>query len=212
MAIYKWTTKSVNGERRQVREKATPREVKAYIMKVNGWTADEYRKKYDIFKNKLKAYESFRRSRGISVEPQSVVEILYKQAKAKKREGADYKPSQKMQQIEQFSAVSITKGRQLAQSNERYQRKVEERYEAYIKTRFGDVESGTGLIANNKQAQKIAEEITDPVKREKALADFADKLHEQMKESKKTADDEAIPSGETFGSKDEIDFDIEQYL
>lgn len=212
MAIYKWTTKSVNGERQNEQVKVKPREAKAYIMKVNGWTAEEYRKHYDIFKNKLRAYESFKRSRGISVEPQSVVEILYKQASAKKREGTDYKPSQKMQQIEQFSAVSITKGRQLAQSNERYQRKVEERYEAYIKTRFGDVESGTGLIAKNKQAQKIAEEITDPVKREQALADFADKLHEQMKESKKTAEGEAISSGETFGSNDEIDFDIEQYL
>ena len=31
----------------------TSKEVKAYIMKANGWTADEYRKKYDIFKNIL---------------------------------------------------------------------------------------------------------------------------------------------------------------
>lgn len=207
MAIYKWTTKSINGERHQVREKATPREVKAYIMKVNGWTADEYRKKYDIFKNKLKAYESFERSRGVKVEAQSPVELLYKQAKAKQREGSDYKPSQQMQRINEFSAVSITKGRQLAQSNERYQRKVEERYNAFIEKRFG------GLIEKNAQAQEIAEKIKDPVKREKALADFADKLHARMDESKKTADDEAIPSGETAGSPDtQIDFDIEQYL
>lgn len=207
MTIYKWTTKSINGERHQVREKATPREVKAYIMKVNGWTAEEYRKKYDIFKNKLKAYESFERSRGVKVEAQSPVELLYKQAKAKQREGSDYKPSQQMQRINEFSAVSITKGRQLAQSNERYQRKVEERYNTYIEKRFG------GLMENNAQAKEIAEKIKDPVKREKALADFADKLHEQMKESKKTADDEAIPSGETAGSPDtQVDFDIDQYL
>lgn len=207
MAIYKWTTKTINGERHQVREKATPREVKEYIMKVNGWTADEYRKKYDIFKNKLKAYESFERSRGVKVEAQSPVELLYKQAKAKQREGADYKPSQQMQRINEFSAVSITKGRQLAQSSERYQRKVEERYNAFIEKRFG------GLIEKNAQAQEIAEKIKDPVKREKALADFADKLHARMDESKKTADDEAIPSGETAGSPDtQIDFDIEQYL
>ena len=38
----------------------TAKEVKETIMKAHGWTSAEYKKKYDIFKNKLRAYESYK--------------------------------------------------------------------------------------------------------------------------------------------------------
>lgn len=96
-------------------KKVTARQKKAAIMSANNWTEDQYRKQYDIFKNKLRAYENYRRAHGAEVEEQSPQEVLYRAAKAKKREGSEYKPSLEMQRIQSFSAVSITKGRKLAQ-------------------------------------------------------------------------------------------------
>lgn len=96
--------------------KISNREMKRDIMKAHGWTAEQYRKQYDIFKNKLRAYESFQRAHGVEVKTQSPSVVLYKQAKSMLREGADYQPSIKMQRIQAFSAVSITKGRELAKN------------------------------------------------------------------------------------------------
>jgi len=189
----------------------TSKEVKQYIMKQNNWTAETYRKQYDIFKNKLNAYESYQRSRGVSVEHQSTTALLFKEAKSKQFYGEDYKPSMKMQQIKSFSAYSITKGRQLAQgesaSAKRYQAKETAKYDAYIQQRFG------GFIESNPTAQKIDEMIKDPVKKEKALSELADKLNAKITDDEVKEAGEAIPvSTEHYGSSDEIDFDISDYL
>ena len=183
----------------------TSREVKAEIMKQNGWTSEQYRKQYDILKNKARAYESFRRSQGIKEQPQNIVKMLYAEAKAKARYGEEYKPSQKLQQIKQFSAYSITKGRQLAQQ-EKYQQRESAKYEAYVSKRF------EGFIRDNAGAQRIAQAIKNPVMLEKALSDYADKLNIKIAEDTKEATESGIPVNETYGSNDEIDFDISDYL
>lgn len=207
--FYKYTKKKIGNEVVNVQVKMTSREVKAYVMEQNGWTSDQYRKQYDILKNKVRAYESFRKSQGIKEQPQNIVKMLYSEAKSKARYGEDYKPSQKMQQIKRFSAYSITKGRQLAQE-ERYQRRETAKYEAYVSKRF------EGFIRDNAGAKKIADAIVNPVKREQALADYADKLNyrieEDIKEQTRIAENGGIPANETYGSNDEIDFDISDYL
>lgn len=200
---YKWK----NGKKVAM----SSREVKQFIMEQNGWTAETYRKQYDIFKNKLNAYESYQRSRGVAVEHQSTTALLFKEAKSKKTYGNDYKPSMKMQQIKSFSAYSITKGRQLAQgesaSARRYQAKETAKYEAYVQRRFG------GLIESNPKAQEINELIKDPVKKEKALSELANKLNAKITDDEVKEAGEAIPiSTEHYGSSDEIDFDISEYL
>ena len=189
----------------------TSKEVKQYIMKQNNWTAETYRKQYDIFKNKLNAYESYQRSRGVAVEHQSTTALLFKEAKSKQSYGEDYKPSMKMQQIKSFSAYSITKGRQLAQgetkSAKRYQEKETAKYEAYVQQRFG------GFIESNPTAQKIDAMVKDPVKKEKALSELADKLNAKITDDEVKEAGEAIPvSTEHYGSSDEIDIDISEYL
>lgn len=209
--FYRYTTKKIDGATKHVKTEMTSKEVKAFIMQQNGWTADQYRKQYDIFKNKLNAYESYQASRGVAVEHQSVTAVLFKEARSKALYGDEYKPSQKMQQIRSFSAHSITKGRQLAQgdtaSARRYQAKEEAKYNEYIQRRFG------GFIESNPTAQKIDAMIKDPVKKEKALSDLADKLKTTIDEQGKAEANEAIPfSSETYGSGEEIDFDIEDYL
>lgn len=198
--------------------KLTSHEVKQYIMKANNWTASQYQKQYDIFKNKLRAYESYREVQGAPAERQSVVSVLFKEAKAKRQYGTKYVPSKKMQQIRSFSAYSITKGRLKARQTD-YQEIQREKYGNYINARFG---SSKGFLSQNKGAQKIverfkeeAEKTGEPinyVKMEQALSDYANKVHATIDEKEEVQDNQAIPFGETFGSNDEVDFDIESYL
>lgn len=188
------------------RIKMTSREVKTYIMKVNGWTSEQYNKQYDITRNKLRAYEAYERKSGRSTETQSVQSLLFKEAKAKKRMGAEYTPSIKMQRIRSFTSVSSGKAGQKALTGKRYTQRRAKTYEDATFKQF------KGLINNNPQARYIYESISDPVKREQALTDFANQLGAKINEQDIVNENEAIPFGETYGSSDEIDFDIEDYL
>ena len=116
--------KIVDGE--QVALKAT--EVKNFIMKVNNWNAEQYQKEYDIFKNKLRTLENFE---GVpKSERESPAELLYKQAKAKKRYGSEYQPSLKFQRIISTSAYSSSPKRQRQLlKNQSYVEKFQKRYE-----------------------------------------------------------------------------------
>lgn len=199
MAIYKKT----KGQS----EKVPATKVKDFIKKVNGWNDEQYRKHYDLFKNKLRAYESYKRSKGVKVEQQSVAEVLYKEAKAKKRQGASYEPSNEMKRIKSFSAVSITKGRKLAQKGGRYVQKRDEIYRATTEKQFA------GLIRSVPQAQEIREKIKDPVKQEEALKALAEALHVKQSEASKDtgASADVIPYGEATGS-DSVDFDVDAWM
>ena len=194
--------KMVKGQRVEM----SSREVKAYIMKQNGWTSSQYDKQYDIFKNKLRAYENYERAHGITSKRQSPTQLLYKEAKAKAREGANYTPSIKMQRIKSFTSVSSGKAGQKALLGQRYQARRAQLYEEATNKQF------KGLIDNNPTAKEIVERIKDPVKREQALADYANKIHAKIDEEGKAQENEAIPFGETFGSDDVVDFDISDYL
>ena len=194
--------KMVKGQRIEM----SSREVKAYIMKQNGWTSNQYDKQYDIFKNKLRAYENYERAHGVTSQRQSPTQLLYKEAKAKAREGGDYTPSIKMRRIRSFTSVSSGKAGQKALQGQRYQARRAQLYEEATNKQF------KGLIDNNAMAKEIAQRIKDPVKREQALADYANKIHAKIDEEGKAQENEAIPFGETFGSDDPVDFNIEDYL
>lgn len=197
--IYKF----VNGERVEL----TSHEVKAYVMKTNNWTSQQYKKQYDIFKNKLRAYESYERAHGVNIEKQSASQLIYKEAKARRREGAEYKPSIKMQRIRSFTSVSSGKAGQKALQGQRYMARRAKMYEEATNKQF------KGLLEKNAKAREIAENIKDPVKREKALADYANALNAKINEQDEVEENEAIPfSGETYGSDAQIDFDYEQYM
>ena len=193
MAIYR----KIKGETVKVK----PSEVKATIMRANNWTADQYKKQYDIFKNKLRAFEAFEGTG----QKQSAVELLYKQAKAKIRMGADYQPSIKMQRINAFTSVSSGKASKLLE-NEMYRSRREATYSSATYKQF------EGLIAKNAKAKEIYDTIKDPVQREKALTDYANKLHAKLDEEGKTQENEAIPYGETFGSDNTVEFDYNEYM
>lgn len=193
--------KIVDGE--QVALKAS--EVKNFIMKVNNWNAEEYQKEYDIFKNKLRTLENFE---GVpKAERESPVELLYKQAKAKKRYGSDYQPSIKLQRILNTSAYSSSpKRQQQLLKNQSYVERLQKRYRESTNKAF------KGLLEKNPVAKEIDEKIKDPVQREKALIDLADKLHARINEQGVIQDLGGIPFGESVGSSDGIDFDLTPYL
>ena len=182
--------------------KVTARQKKAAIMSANKWTEEQYRKQYDLFKNKLRAYESYRKAHGAEVKPQSPQDLLYKQAKAMQREGSEYSPSIEMQRIRAFSAVSITKGRKLAQDTEsEYSRKRGETFAGGTEAAF------SGLIENVDKAQEIVDTIEDPVMREEALKALAEHIHA------KQAPSGQVFAGETYGSDDAADdFDYSPWL
>ena len=188
------------------RVKMTNREVKAYIMKTNKWTTEQYNKKYDILRNKLRSYEAYEKASGRAVKPQSVQSLLFKEAKAKQRLGSDYTPSIKMQRIRSFTSVSSGRAGQRALQSRIYQERRARTYEDATFKQF------RGLVENNPQAKFIYDTIKDPVKREKALTDFANKLNAKINEQDEVIESEAIPFGETYGSDDAIDFDIDEYL
>lgn len=183
-------------------KKVTAKEKKAAIMSANNWTAEQYRKQYDIFKNKLRAYESFRKAHGAEVTPQSPQDLLYRQAKAIKREGAAYEPSLEMKRIQSFSAVSITKGRQLAEDLEsEYTRRRGATFAATTAQAFA------GFIRSVDKAQEIVDMIDDPVKQEEALKALAEHVHAKQRPSGE------IFGGETYGSDDAAeDFDYSEWL
>lgn len=195
--------------------KVSPTEIKQTIMRAHGWTSEEYVKARDIFKNRLKNYESFRRAQGINEAPQSPVELLYKQARTMLREKSNYKPSAKMRQIESFTAVSISEGRRASERQGLAFKRQNLRQTQYVENRF------EGLLRQNKGAQEIVErfkkeasekgELLNASKLEKALSDYANALHEKMNYSG-SGSGEAIPTGESFGSDGSVDFDIEEYL
>lgn len=189
--------KTVNGQKVELSAK----EVKNFIMKVNSWTSEEYNKQRFIMKNKLRTYEAFTGSQQV----QSPVAFLYFEAKTKQRQGDNYTPSLKSQRIRGFASYGSAKAISKAQQNQKAMAKMQKQYEATTMKQF------KGLIESNPTAKRIWETIQDPVKREKALTDFANKLNLKIKESNEVEKAQAIPFGETFGSSDEFDFNVSRY-
>lgn len=183
--------------------KISQREMKSTIMRVNNWTETQYRKNYDIIKNKLRAYESFTRAQGVKVTQQSPVAFIYKMARAKETHGANYKPSIAVERIMSFSSLSITQGRKYAaQKGSKFVQRGLKIYEQSNTAAFTD------FINKVPKAAELARKIDNPVKLEEALKALAEHIHAQQKPS-----GEIFESGETFGS-DELgeDFDISPWL
>lgn len=208
---YTPLTRIVKGEEVNI----SSREMKKTIMDVNNWNEAEYRKQYDIFKNKLRFYEEVQRSRGIKdVETQSPQQLLYKISRAKKRYGDEYEPSQEVQQILAVSAHSISKGRKIA--SEAKGKSYKTAVSKIVNIRF------EGFTEFYDKAKEILEKIDDPVKQEEALTEFANYLHRLYPRKGKDKDagkqDGTFADGEVYGSDANMtsdlgsEFDITQWL
>ena len=220
--------KTVQGERVTL----TDREVKAYIMRVNNWTADEYNKQRYLMKNKLRTYEAFQ---GVpSSKAQSPVNVLYFQAKSianARRHGEVYTPSLEMQRLQSFAGLGSAKAIQKAMANARTQERWGRQYESTTFEQFGGLLATmerakaeydaikdpkareASKLKNMAEANANIDKITDPVKREKALIAYAEKLKLTEKQKRDAVSGAAIPiaSGEVAGYGD-FDFDVSDYL
>ena len=189
--------------RKGVTTELTRKQVKQTIMKAYGFTTtEEYNKFYDIMRNKQRAVEAY--SGG---KKQSVVEILYKSAKAKQRYGADYKPTAQMQRLQEAQSISSGKALQQAMKSERWLQKQAQKYTMQTYNQF------KGLLDKNEKAREIFDTIKDPVKREKALSAYANKLHAEMDAQQRATGKQAVPErADVVGSTDALDFDYSDYM
>lgn len=193
--------KQIYQTRKGVRVALSAREVKSYVMKVRGWTSEQYSKEYDKLRNRLRAYEAFQRQSGVSIEAQSPAHLLYFESKARKREGKEYRRTIELERI--YSFPSISSGKALTKRLEKDTANFQEIY--FI----GTVEKFAGFINKNPKAAEIFAKIDDPVKLEQALTDYANKLYAQIKQYKEDQDTAAIPFGAAIGSDSSIEFSIE---
>ena len=194
--------KTVKGQRVTL----SAREVKSYIMKVNNWTESEYNQERYKLKNRLRTYEAYA---GIaSTKTQSPTTLLYFETKRKSQAGADYTPSAEMQRIKSFSGYGSATAIERALSSPKARSAMDKQYTQATRSRFG------GLIDASPKAKEIYEKVTDPVKREKALRDYADALGVARKEARKELESSFIPIGygEMFGYAEVDDFDYSPYL
>lgn len=182
----------------------TDKQIRSFIMKNRGWTAKQYEKEYDKLRNRLRAYEKYQQISGAVVEKQSPASLLYFETKSMKRRGTAYKQSLEMQRIQSFPSISSGKALSKALQN-----RLESFERRYTKT---TMQAFSGLIKANPTASRIAESVTNPVKREQALKDFAAKLHLKQDEIGRMEKLAAIPFGYSVGSDIAITFDIEKYL
>lgn len=198
-------TKVVNGQ--PVRSLISPQEVKKTIMRANKWTAEQYRKNVDVFKNKLRAYEAYERAQGVNVTQQSPVTLLYKQARTKERaerRGETYKPSVRMTRINSFSAYSISKGRKVYATDTMAKRRMDAKVLADISAKMGNF-----ITAHAEEVDKIRKIFGgNPAKYEKALSLYAEKVKAKRDDDMKTTGEEPIAYGERAGSPD-VPFDMD---
>lgn len=189
--------------RKGVRRELSSREIKQRTMQQRGWTSEQYNKEYDKFRNRLRAYEKYQEARGVPVEKQSPAVVLYREAQAMRRAGRDYSPSQEMQRIKSFPTISSGKTLDKRLKNLQV---FDEKFARSTNVQFA------GLIRANAKAQEIVEKIKNPVMREKALKDLAEKLHIKQSEARNISRGQAIPFGQAVGSDTEIDLNINDYL
>ncbi len=80
----------------------TPRVMKARVMAQNGWTSEQYKKQYDIFKNRATNYS---RIVGEAL-PHKINELFYLKQTSQKRWGAEYRASRLISAIEATTSES----------------------------------------------------------------------------------------------------------
>ena len=172
----------------------SPKQVKTYIMKQRGWTEQEYTLARKGLTKQLYSYNALMSISGGEREEATAVQLLYKQTAAMKRYGRSYKPTEKLSFIQSLSKTSGSKRSEAQIAGVRY------KYETYVTGRF------SGLIRSNEGARKLAEYYRDdPIKLDKKLAEYANKLHNKIDTSKKRLKESAIPFGQTYGSDESLD-------
>ena len=164
----------------------TPSDVKRTIMRGFGIEKSEYKRFYNLFRNRYVNYQKFYKDQTGETPPQTTTEILYRQAQARIKFGTDYKPSDTIDLISQFSSTST--GRYKATSKE----------SLILANRIAKrgIESFNPLIDESPLAHEIYEKSPNDFVAVHRLKIFANRLH------KKQAGGSGIPTANIIGSDD----------
>lgn len=163
-------------------------EVKNEIMRLRGWSEQEYTRQRKIAQKQIQSYNIYAERAGGERFTKTPTQLLYGETKAQAFYKEEYRASSKIEQVRLMARTSSK------QRGEKAFTIAEQKVKPIIESRF------SALIEKNAGARKIAESISDPLKREKALSDYADKMHLKIKEKS----GEPVPS-ETFGSDTAMD-------
>ena len=138
---------------------------------------------------------------------QSGLQLLYSITKSQKRYGEEYRPSESVKLL-----YKILPKKRKTVSGKRPAIKTRKHTINLFKQRTRN--QFKEFIKVNEKAQEIVKKIKDPVKRDKALADLANKIKAKRNEQERIERESIIPiSNEIVGSDTtDIDFDIDDYL
>lgn len=164
----------------------TPSDVKNTIMRGFDVKKDEYKRFYNLFRNRYVNYQKFVKQQTGKTPSQSTIEILYRQAQARIKHGTNYNPSDTIRLITQFSSTST--GRYNPQSTESLKR-------ANRIAKRG-VEAFSQLIDTSPLAREVYQKSPNDFVAVDRLKTFADRLH------KKQAGGSGIPTANIIGSDD----------
>ena len=166
----------------------TPKQVKAEIQAIKGWTTAQYQREYDKFRNKVRNYETLS---GVEKGKYKVQELLYEKTKAEKRYGANYKPSGLLAAINRTSSSSPGRVKRFGDELTGISQKAQAREVNAIKERFSDL-----LKSNYNGVADRVKDVTDPAEALRILRETAEDLKTYKEaEAKKNGFSEARTIG-----------------
>lgn len=176
------------------------------IAQLRNWSKTRTQKEIARLNYGLRKLRKFEGEREFN--KQSGLQLLYSITKSKKRYGEEYKPTESVKLLYKILPKQRKATGEKRQATRNIRKQTINLFKQRTQNQFG------GFIKANKKAQEIVEKIKDPVKRDKALADLANKIKAKRNEQEKIERESIIPiSNEIVGSDTtDIDFDIEDYL
>lgn len=164
----------------------TPSDVKRTIMRGFGIEKSEYKRFYNLFRNRYVNYQKFVKGQTGQAPPQTTTEILYRQAQSRIKHGLNYKPSDTIDLILQFPATSTGRYKATSKESLKLANRIAKR----------GIESFERLIDESPLAREIYEKSPNDFVAVERLKKFADRLH------KKKSGGSGIPTANIIGSDD----------
>ena len=139
---------------------------------------------------------------------QSGLQLLYAITKSQKRYGEEYKPTESVKLLYKILPKQQKRMDKKRQATRNIRKQTINLFKQRTQNQFNE------FIKVNEKAQEIVKKIKDPIKRDKALADLANKIKAKRNEQERIERESIIPiSNEIVGSDTtDIDFDINDYL
>ena len=139
---------------------------------------------------------------------QSGLQLLYSITKSQRRYGEEYKPTESVKLLYKILPKQQKRIGKKRQATRNIRKQTINLFKQRTQNQFNE------FIKVNETAQEIVKKIKDPVKRDKALADLANKIKAKRNEQEIIERESIIPiSSEIVGSDiTVIDFNIDDYL